>query len=193
MVFQGKDGELRISDFGISGATYYLSLLFSEMDFTGPTSRPRIDDSLIMDRGVFDTNAHYISGNDDPRYAPLPISFSCKLADTTNTRVLFDYISGVTKIAGTTQLYSWKGKSEGIDGNTLPVFKDSTGKYAYQVQVLWDGTNDLGIGYSEVYFPPGQQTITESADGLTLSVNGMVYGGVSRILAFDDRTTASII
>ena len=55
-----------------------------------------------------------------------------------NTRVLVDWISGVTKVTGTTQLYSYKGKTT-IDGNTLPSFADSTGKYAYRVEVLWDG------------------------------------------------------
>ena len=191
MIFQGKDGELRLSDMGVGGTTYYLAVLFSEMDFTGPTSRPRVEDSLIMDRGVFDSNAHYISGNDEPRYAPLPISFSCKLADTVNTRVLMDWISGVTKVGGTTQLYTMKGTTT-IDGNTLPAFKDSTGKYAYRTEVLWDGTSDLGLRYSEVFFPPGQQTITESADGLTLSANGMVYGDVTRITAFDATTTSIV-
>ena len=191
MIFQGKDGELRLSDMGVGGTTYYLAVLFSEMDFTGPTSRPRVEDSLIMDRGVFDSNAHYISGNDEPRYAPLPISFSCKLADTVNTRVLMDWISGVTKTAGTTQLYTMKGTTT-IDGNTLPAFKDNTGKYAYQTEVLWDGSNDLGLRYQEVFFPPGQQTITESADGLTLAVNGMVYGDVTRITGFDAATTSIV-
>lgn len=191
-LFQGKDGECRISDMGLAGTTYYLAILFCEMDFTGPTSRPRIEDTLIMDRGVFDSNAHYISGNDEPRYAPLPISFSCKIADTLNSRVMMEWLSGVTKISGTTQLYTMKGTTT-IDSNTLPAFKDSTGKFAYQFQVLWDGTLDLGIKYREVYFPPGQQTLTESADGLKLSANGMVYGDVTRITAFDTGPTASII
>ena len=192
MIFTGKDGELRISDRGVGAVTHYLSVLFSEMDFTGPTSRPRIEDSLVMDRGVFDSNAHYISGNDEPRYAPLPISFSCKLADTIKTIVLSDLISGVTKVGGVTQLYTMKGTTS-IDGNTLPAFKDALGKYAYQTEVLWDGTSDLGIRYSEVHYPPGQQTITESADGLILSCNGMVYGDVTRIQAFDTRPTTTLV
>jgi len=192
LILQGKDGELRVSEQGTGGVTYYLSVLFSEMNFSGPTSRPRVEDMLIMNRGVFDSDAHYISGNDEPRYAPLPISFGCKLADTVNAQVLTDWLSGVTKVGGTTQLYTMKGTTT-IDGNTLPAFKDSTGKYTYQVEVLWDGTNDIGLRYSEVHFPPGQQTLAESADGLTLTANGQVYGGVSRISAFDTRPTASVV
>ena len=194
MLFQGKDGELRISDRGVGAVTHYLSLLFSEMDFTGPTSRPRVEDTLIMDRGVFDSNAHYISGDDSPRYAPLPISFSCRLADTVNSKVTFEWLSGVTKLSGTTQLYNMKGHTY-LDSSSvsLPVFADQTGKFAYQTEVLWDGSSDLGLQYSEVYFPPGQQTITESADGVILSCNGLVYGGVSRIEAFDSNPTTAVV
>jgi len=194
MVFTGKDGELRISDRGVGAVTHYLSVLFSEMDFTGPTSRPRIEDTLIMNRGVFDSDAHYISGDDSPRYAPIPISFSCKLADTNNSKVLMEWLSGVTLLSGTTQLYNMKGHTY-LDSSSvsLPVFADQTGKFAYQTEVLWDGTSDIGMQYSEVYYPPGQQTITESADGLTLSANGMVYGGVTRITAFDTKPSTSAV
>uniref|UniRef100_A0A6M3IDZ2 Tail protein n=1 Tax=viral metagenome TaxID=1070528 RepID=A0A6M3IDZ2_9ZZZZ len=186
MLFAGKDGELRLADKGSGGTTYYLPVLFCEMDFTGPTSRPRVEDTLIMDRGIFDSNAHYISGDDSPRYAPLPFSFSARLADTVNSRVLMDWTSGATRIpnavGGSSTIYSWDGTTT-IDGNTLPAFKDD--KTTLRVQVLWDGTSDIGLQYNEVYFTPGQQTITESADGLILSANGMIYGDVTRIAALD--------
>jgi len=191
ITFQGKDGELRTADFGTGGTTYYLEVLFCEMDFTGPTSRPRTEETLRTDRGNFDTNAHYTESPDDPRYAPLPITFSCKLADTVNSRVVSDWFSGVTKIAGTTQLYTTKGTST-IDGNTLPAFADPTGKYAYNVEILWDGTSDLGYKYSEVHFAPGQQSITESADGLMMSINGQCYGDVTRITTFTAGYTSVI-
>jgi len=192
MLLAGKDGELRIAELGIGGptagqgTTHYLQVLFCEMNFSGPTSRPRVEDRLIMDRGVFDSSAHYVSGNDEPRYAPMPFSFSARLADTINSRALMDWLSGSTNIpnavGGATQIYSWDGTTT-IDGNTLPVFKDD--KSTYRVQVLWDGTSDIGLQYNEAYFPPGQQTLAESADGLTLTANGMIYGDVTRITAFD--------
>ena len=198
MLLAGKDGELRIAEFGFgvtagTGTTHYMQVLFCEMDFTGPTSRPRIEDTLIMDRGLFDSNAHYISGNDSPRYAPIPFSFSARLADTINSRALMDWLSGATNIpnavGGTTRIYSFDGNTT-IDGNTLPAFKDG-GKTTLRAQVLWDGTSDIGLQYNEVYFTPGQQTITESVDGLILSANGMIYGDVTRITAFSSG--ASII
>ena len=194
MLLQGQDGELRISDAGRTGVTHYVEVLFAEMDFTGPTSRPRTEENLIMNRNKFDTNAHYILGPDNPRYEPIPVSFSCKISDTSKAWMFSDWLSGVTKLtsgASITQFYSTKGTSK-IDGNTLPNFNDSTGKYAYNIEILWDGCKDYGVSYPEVYFPPGEQTITESADGLVLSVNGMVYGDVTRITAFSAGMTAII-
>jgi len=190
MLLQGKDGELRIAEFGLNGTTRYLEVLFCEMNFSGPTSRPRTAETLIMNRGQFDTDAHYVEGVDDPRYAPLPVTFSCKLADTTNTRVLSDWISGVTKISGTTQLYSFKSKTS-IDGVALPNFADNTAKYAYRLEIAWIASSTtLGYRYEEVYLPAGEQSISESADGLTLSVNGQCYGDVTRISSFSTGYTA---
>jgi len=188
MILQGIDGQLSLQEFGNNGTTYGMQILFCEMDFSGPSSRPRTEETLVMNRGTFSTSAHYIEGPDDPRYAPIPITFSCRLADTVNTRILSDWISGVTKLTGTTQLYSFKGKTT-LDGNTLPNFNDTTGKYAYRVEMLWDTAgSDLGYQYNEVYFPPGQQTISESPDGLTLSANGQCFGDVSRILLISGTT-----
>ncbi len=197
MLLQGKDGELRFLDRGgISGAdtestTYYLSLLFCEMDFSGPLSRATTEETLMMDRGNFTTNAHYITGNDEPRYAPYPITFSCRLNDTVNTQIMADWLSGVSLISnaasGSTLLYSWEGGST-IDGNTLKAFQDAP-KMSYRVEVLWDGTSDFGMRYEEVYFPPQEQTITESADGVMLSGNGMCYGDVTRITTFQTGTS----
>ena len=196
-IFQGYDGELRLYSYGsIYGAdagssTYYLEVLFCEMDFSGPLARPHTEENLIITRGRFDADARYIEGADDPRYEPVDFSFSCRLADTVNTRVLTDWISGVTKITGTTQLYSFKGKTT-IDGITLPVFSDSTRKYAYRIEMKWDGTNDYGLRYEEVYFPPQRQSIRESPDGLMLNCGGMIYGDVTRITTFT-ASTISII
>ena len=206
MEFAGKDGELRLYSDGFiyyssgttvsepSGTTYYFEVLFTEMDFTGPITRPRTEETLIMDRGNFDTNAHYIEGNDEARYAKIPISFSCKLADTVNTRSLYDWLEGVSApvnvVGGSTTIYSPLGTTT-IDGNTLPKIptKNSGTTPIWNVETLWDGTSDYGIQYNEVYFTPGEQTITESADGLTLSCNGMVLGDVTRITAFTSGTS----
>lgn len=191
MLFQGKDGELRLLEYGSGGTSYYLKVLFCEMDLDAPTSRPRTEEELIMDRGNFDTNAHYIEKDDQPRYAPIPITFSCRLADTVDSRALSDWLGGATNIpnavGGTTTVNSWDGKTT-IDGNTLPGFKSSA-RQSYRLEVLWDGTSDLGYRYEEVYFTPGEQKITESADNLMLSGNGQIHGDVTRITALTSGTS----
>ncbi|MBU2685713.1 MAG: hypothetical protein KKF27_20920 [Gammaproteobacteria bacterium] len=198
MEFQGKDGELRIEEQGgANGPSHYLEVLFSEMDFAGPIARPRTEETLVMDRGNFDSNAHYIEGNDEPVYAPLAVSFSCKLADTINTRILSDWLSGVTTITnlagGSTTIYSREGFAT-LNGNTLPSFRETGArtKSLYMISILWNGENDYGLHYDAVYFSPGEQSITESADGLTLSGNAVIYGDVTRITAFDSTTGVTI-
>jgi len=196
MLMQGQDGELRISDWGAAGgATHYIQILFTEMDFSAPTSRPLTEETLILDRNKADSNMHYIQGPDTPIYDPIAITFTCKIADTSSTQLMVDWLSGVTRLpgasSGLTQLYSWKGKTT-ISGNSLPAFADSTGKYAYKTEIKWDASSagtDIGYQYNEVFFTPGEQTITEAPDGVTLNVNGQIYGGVSRINSFDANTT----
>jgi len=188
MIFQGKDGELRIIEHGLEGTTRHFEILFCEMDFSGPTARPRTEETLVMNRGLFDSDAHYIQSDEYPRYNPMSLSFSCRLADTTNSRTLMDILNGVGIVSGTVVFTSRKGKTT-IDGNTLPAFAD-TNKVAYDIQCLWNGTLDLGVWYKEVYFPPDQATISESADGLRLNANGQIYGDVTRITAFLAGTAA---
>jgi len=197
MLFQGKDGELRIVTGAASPTLYYLEVLFTEMDFTAPISRPRTEETLVMDRGNFDTNAHYIEGNDEPRYSKIPLSFSCKLADTINTRVLHDFLEGkatiTNAVGGSSAVVTTLGTTT-IDGNTLPAFlpKVSSTTPVWNVEILWDGTNDYGLKYNEAYFVPGESTITESADGVMLSVNAQVLGDVTRITAFSSTTHSFI-
>ena len=202
LALQGKDGELRIYEKGTAygaepgSTTYFLEVLFCEMDFSGPATRPRTEEMLMMNRGNFDTNAHYNQGNSAPRYAPIPISFSARLADTINTHALSDLLSGASwgltnAAGGATRFYSWDGATT-IDGNTLPAFTDSN-KYSYRVEVQWGASgSSYGLRYEEVHFPPGEQTISESADGLILSAAGQVYGDVTRITAFYSGTNIEL-
>ena len=62
-------------------------------------------------------------------------------------------------------------------------------KMAYNVQVLWDGTVDLGYNMQEVYFPPDQQTINEGTDAVNLNMNGMIYGDVTPMATFSSGVT----
>ncbi len=210
--FTGLNGQINIYERGMAypaelgSTTHYLEVLFCEMDFTGPSSRARTEETLIMNRGTFDTDSHYNEGPQDPRYAPYPISFSARLADTVDTRALSDLLSAASAgivpagstvgariplnnaAGGTTYFVTFDGSTT-IDGNDLAAFADSS-KMSYRVEMFWDGPgSDLGYRYEEVYFTPGEQTITESPDGLMLSINGQCYGDVTRITAFQSGTS----
>ena len=197
MIFQGRDGQLRIIEKGDwgqgtfrTGSTWYLEVLFCGMDFSAPLERPKTEERIILNRNVFDSDAHYVQGSDDAKMAPLSLSFSCMVDDKKYSGMLHSVLSGATEIpmtAGVTKWASWDGSTT-IGGISLPTFADST-KQSYRVEVLWDGSTDYGMRYEEVYFPPDQQTITESEDGLSISVTALAYGDVSRISAFTAGTT----
>jgi len=196
MIFQGRDGEMRLIEYGDSaGTTYYLSILFHDMNLSCPIGRPQRDETLVLNRTRFDSHATTLLGDDYTRYGPLPISFTCRLDDKMYTKKLIDIMAGTTvganfQVGGVTSIYSTKGHTDdwGGSGSSLPSFVQSGKKLAVNVEVLWDGTQDMGIRMAEVHFPPNQQTITESEDGLALNCNGEIYGGVSRITAFDARS-----
>ena len=194
-VFQGFDGELRIYDYGNSGNTTYMKVLFCAMDLSAPLARPKTDESLILDRGVLDSNSHYVQGSEEVKYGPLSLSFSCRLADTVDSRALSDWVAGVTQLAssggGTTTLYSWSGHTTmGPSGVSVPSFED-TSKMTYRVEIVWDGTNDLAYRYDNVFFKPGESTVNESEEAVTLNASGEIYGDVSRITAFTSGSGVS--
>ena len=188
-VLQGLDGELRILEYGESGTSYYLEVLFCSMDFTGPVSRPKTEETLVLNRGTFDTDSHYVEGSDEAKLAPLPVTFSARLADTTNSQALSDWVSGVTTIQGK-ELHDWRNHFA-IGGVSVPAFADPS-KVVYRLEMLWDGTNDYGLRYDGFYFKPGECTVNEAADSLTLNVTGEVYGDVSRITAFSSGWTSLV-
>jgi len=188
-IFRHRDGELRLIEHGYSAATRYIEILFSDANFSGPMGRPQSEEILILDRGLLDDNAHYVEGGDAPRLEPLSLTFSCRTADTKNTQILLQMVSGCTErlvVGGSTYpIRTRKGKSLGLAGfsatTTFPTFKDSSYKMCWMVETLWSGTSNWGIRWDEVYFPPNEQTITESEDALTLNLTGQIYGGVTTI------------
>ena len=188
-IFQGYDGELRIIEYGFDDVTYHLEVLFCEMDFTGPIGRKKQKETLIFPRGIL--NYNYFREEDDYiSYLPLSLSFSCRLADTVNTHVLSDWISGCTVVGGV-PLTSFKGKTS-LDGITCPDFDGNTSKYAYRIEILWELESTYGIRYDEVWFDPNNQKITEQSDNLILSCNGSIYGGISRIVSFTSGTSSIV-
>ena len=140
--------------------------------------RKKTEERYILDRGVMDSNAHYVQGSDDPLYEALPLTVSCKINDTTSGVSYLDELFRGGPVNGKTPATS-KGKTMNDGSNANPDFVDST-KVCFHVECLWSGTTDLGYEWAEVYFPPGEQTIAEAEDGITLSLNGQIYGTINR-------------
>ena len=181
MLFTHKDGILRlVSGAGTTSAiAYYLELLFTDANFSAPIQRKKTEERLVMDRGVQDGHGHYAQGGDDPIMEPLPLTVSCKINDTTSgVSYLDEWLRG--GVVNLHPLGTTKGDTYNVSGVSNPPFADSAKKCS-NVECLWDGSTDLGYKWYEVYFPPGEQTITEAEDGITLSLNGQVYGTIVRI------------
>jgi hypothetical protein len=197
MIFQGKDGELRLYEHGTSGVTRYLEILFIDANISGPVARGQTEERIVLDRGLLDANAHYVESDDKTRMEPLSLTFSSKFADTNNSQLLSDLVSGATvlTVGGVSyQMYSRAGKGDAMYGFSVtpPALRDSDLKVAYMVEVLYSGTSDWGFRWDETYFPPGEQTVAESEDALTVTLNGMVYGGVTTITAFTAGAVAMV-
>lgn len=192
MIFQHRDGELRLYSGVTTGSKatgrYYMTALFINAGFNAPISRTRPSETLVMDRGVYTANAEYRQGMDEEKLASLPLSFEFKLIDDTTTQYFIRMLSGTSPLVvnGHT-LRSVKGESA-IDGVSTPLFAD-TSKMAWDVEVLWDGTSDLGFRWREVFFPGDQLIVTEGEDEVNIAAAGMVYGDVTRITSLTSGTT----
>ena len=197
MQFSNKDGELRLYEAGASN--YYVSVLFTNADLTFPLGRPKVEEIMTLDRGNYDQNASYREGPDDVILEPLPVTFSGMLDDTGNTNVLVALLSGATQITSNNGalndlalMLTTKGTTTLNIGSTAistVLFADSS-KIAYNMEVLWDTAgSDYGFKLTEIYFPPDQQTINETADGVTLTMNGLFYGSAVTQTTFTSGTS----
>jgi hypothetical protein len=186
-----KDAKIRLYDG--TGTPYFLELDLDAGDFNGAIGRARQEEQLVLNRGRMDANAHYVKGSDDKLFEPVPVSFSIFLRDDVQTTYLLDMLkagqdAGVTTVHAHT-MATTKQDTQNDGANNNPAFAD-TNKLTYNVEYLIEtGGTDLGYKYSEVYFPLDQQHITEAEDGITLQLNGVCYGTITRITAFTAGTT----
>ena len=197
MLLAHKDGQMRLLSgatvgywSGVTqyaGCTYYFEILFTDANFSAPTTRKKTEERLVMDRGLVDSHAHYVQSAEDPIMEPLPLTISCKINDTTSGVSYLDEWFRSGKVNNRT-VASTKGNTYNVSGVSNPIFVDTT-KRTYHVECIWDGTVDLGFEWAEVYFPPGEQTIAEGEDGITLNLSGQIYGTIKRIAAFTSGTS----
>lgn len=188
MRFSNKDGELRLYEGG--AAPHYLVILFTNADLSFPLGRGKTEEVLVMDRGNMDTNASYRQGSDEGIMNSLPVKFSGKINDASYTHNLTQLLSGSTSVGSAAAITTAKATSSlVISGASVATkaFADSS-KLAYNLQIMYDGSTDFVYDLKEVYFPPDQQTLTESEDGVTLDANGLWYGSGGTKAAFTSGT-----
>src|SRR5712692_2132707 len=196
--FYIKVGRLRL----YSGNTppYFFEVPFRG-PVTGPVARARAGETLVLDRGRFTPDAHYVSPPDDPLLAPLPFSCNFRLANTepnfgkiitliqTPGGVNFKNIGGRAWIStkATTQILNSDPLGQVLA--TTPRFSDAE-KHCVNVEILWtdpQGVQNRGFKWGEVYFPPDRQ-VTEGVDVVTVDLSGEIYGAITAITAFSAGT-----
>jgi len=79
------------------------------------------------------------------------------------------------------------GLRSGLSGTLvpLPLFTDPV-KKCVNVQTIWDDLAGVKMGRlaEEVYFNPVNQNLVEAMDGLTINMQGEIYGPVTALTAF---------
>lgn len=191
MKFTNRKGKLRLYDG--TGTPFYLELDFDVGDFSGPLGIPKTEEILVLNRGISDADAHYIEGSDEKIMEPFPITFSAQLADNTQVVYLLDWLEamqdgGGSPAVNSNTLVTTKEDTQRDGSNNNPAFADST-KMTCNVEYRLDGTTDICWHYNEVWFPLEEQSISESEEGVTVSLNGQCYGTVVRDTAFTSGTS----
>lgn len=191
--FTNKKGKIRLYDSTIT-TPWFLELDFDLGDFSGPLGIPKTKETLVLNRGNSDADAHYIEGSDAVIMEPFAITFSAFVVDKTQCAYLLDWIEAMQDGGGTPAvnahtLETTKGDTNRDGSNASPSFADTT-KMTCNLEYKLDGpTNDIVWHYNELWLAIDQQTISEAEDGVTIALNGMVYGTVVRDAAFSTGAT----
>ena len=187
-----KDAKIRFYD---STATpYYLEFDLDPGDITFPLGTPLTEETLILNRGNMDANAHYIEGSDAPMMAPVPVSFSIVVTDQAQTTNILNWLAAMNDALATQvnshTLETCEGDSQRDGATANPAFADANKSSCELEYLLTMAGTDLGWLYTAVRYDLDKQTFAESEDGIILTLNGMCYGTITRITSF--TTGASI-
>lgn len=193
--FYIKVGRLRFYD-GTTPSPFFFEVQFRGQ-VTAPVARARAGETLVLNRGRFDPDAHYVSPPDDPLLAPLPFSCNFRL---TNLEPGFSKLLTLirppggfaTKNIGGRPWASTKGTTQIQNADplgqvlaTTPRFSDSE-KHCVNAELLWtdpQGIQDRGFKWAELYFPPDRQ-VTEGVDSVMVDLSGEIYGAITPITQF---------
>lgn len=191
----GRDGRLRILDG--SAVPNFIEIPFVQMNLTLPMARPRPADPIVVTE---DGYTHLPdSGYDAGFFEPQQISFSAWVDEDTNSWKLRDALNADMDSpwkVGTTTWTSAKGQGGSIivgDGNyVMPpsAFFDPK-KMSVNAECLWEnryGGSAWGVQIRDIYFPPHEQTITESSEVIELQLKGLAYGPITAIAALTPGT-----
>lgn len=184
MKFTNRKGTLRLYD-GTS-TPYYLELKFDDGNFTFPLGQAKTEEELILQRNTMSSDAHYIEGGDDVVMEPLPLTFSFFLEDTTITTYLLAWLEMGGTVNGNT-VVTTKEDTKRDGSNNNPAFADAT-KDTWNVEYFLDGSTDICWHFNEVYFAVNKQNVSESEEGVTVTLEGMWYGTVTRDTEFTSGT-----
>lgn len=195
--FTNRKGKLRLYDG--AGTPYYLELDFDVGDFSGPLGQAKTEEMLVLDRGVMTADAHYIEGPDTKFMEPVPVTFSALVVDKTQCIYLLDWIEQMNNGDGSSPpqssgqvnsntLTSTKEDTQRDGANNNPAFADGT-KLCCNLEYRLDGGPDRVWHYNEVFFELSAQQMSEAEDGVTIALNGMCYGTITRDTAFTSGTS----
>ena len=173
---------------------YYLELDLDPGELSGPAGAPLTEEILVLDRGNMTADAHYIEGPDDKLMEPVPVTFSAVITDAAQTVYLLDWLAAMNDNLATTvngnTLTSTIGDSQRNGAVNNPAFADANKEVCNIEYLITMSGADLGWKYMEVRFPMDQIQISEGDDAITVSLNGMCYGTITRLTGFTAGTSA---
>lgn len=186
MKFTNRDGEIRFYD--ASATPYYLKIVFSGGDLSGPLGQPTVEELLVLDRQRSDENSCYVAGSDAALLAPMELSFSVVVTDHAVFGHLLDWLDGSR--VNDHDMVTTKGTTRRDGANNTPAFADGS-KKCVNIEYRLDGPGgDLVWRYGEVWFPLHRAVMVEADDGIRVSLSGQVYGTVDRATAFTSGASA---
>ena len=186
-----KDAKLRWYD---SAATpYYLEFDLDSGDFNAPIGTPLTEEILVLDRGNMNANAIYMESSDAPMMAPVPVTFSVMVTDSTLFTYILDWLQALndtfTSTPNSKTLETTETDTQRDGATANPAFADSKKATCELEYLITMAGTDLGWKYGAVRYDMDKQTFAESEDGIILTCNGMCYGTITRITGFTAGTS----
>jgi len=170
----------------------YLEVDLDPGDFTGPLGAPLTEEILELDRGNMNANALYREGDDAKLMEPVPISFTIRLTDSSQTLNIRNWLRAMNDALATqvnsNTLETTETDTQRNGANANPAFADANkSTCAIEYLITMSGT-DMGLRYDGVWLPINEQKLSEGADAITIAISGMCYGTITDITGFTAGT-----